>query len=122
MEIINQHCISAMNNLKSQAPSSYRAFSRTSNMRHAFRSKSTAVTYYDMVDKFSEFILQHVKVALTKGFDDDSKRVADYKHFFVLPTIRQWVVGFKIIYGALFGPESKSRIITEVFLYSYDKA
>jgi len=63
--------------------------------------------YEDKLEDFREFLTDHIHVALTKGFDDDTKRVAEYKHFFCLPTLGQWIEGFKKLSTELFSIDSK---------------
>ena len=54
-------------------------------------------TYRDLVEDFREFITAHTQLAHEKGFDDDSKHVAEHKHFFVMPTFTMWRKAFEAL-------------------------
>ncbi|XP_021949486.1 protein SMG8 isoform X1 [Folsomia candida] len=73
------------------------------------------VSYHTILNQFKEFILHHTRMALEKGFDDDSRRVAEHKHFFVVPTLGEWKIGFQILYDVLLNPGNKMKRVTEGF-------
>lgn len=85
-----------------------------SSMKQSFRAQPMSFTYNDILHQFRKFILHHTQLALEKGFEDDSRRVAEYKHFFVVPTLGEWKIGFQVLSDVLLNPDVKSRTIKEV--------
>ncbi|CAG7698435.1 unnamed protein product [Allacma fusca] len=55
-------------------------------------------TYRDTLEDFRDFITSHSRLAHKSGFDDDSKHVAEHKHFFVLPTFSMWRKAFSALF------------------------
>src|SRR5665811_911374 len=101
LEIINQACLNVKNSNKQTTGVLAHRSSSGSSIKNSFRLDPKAITYNDILKKFKAFLLTHTRMALTKGFDDDSRRVAEYKHFFVTPTFNQWKSAFQALSDCL---------------------
>ncbi|CAL8143601.1 unnamed protein product [Orchesella dallaii] len=93
--------------------------SRTSSntalpVKMSFRSEHDTLTYADSVNTFRSFILEHISLALDRGFDDDYRRVSGSKHFFVRPTLGQWEAAFAKLHRHLI-IEPSGRRVTEAY-------
>lgn len=84
------------------------------SVKHFFRSDPEVITYNDTMYKFKDFLMTHTRVAHEKGFDDDSKRVAGYRHFFVVPTIQQWAAAFTALKDGLLHSGISDTLALEV--------
>jgi len=80
-----------------------------SNMRHLCRPDVDTTTYSEMLMKFKQFVLRHTELAHKTGFDDDSRKVAGFRRFFVLPTFYQWTTAFSALSDVLLGNLNKHQ-------------
>jgi len=93
------------------------------SVKNPFRSDPELITYSDTMYKFKDFIMTHTRVAHEKGFEDDSKRVAGYRHFFVVPTIQQWESAFLALSDCLLFSNTERAVrevgrLTTLFYYA----
>jgi hypothetical protein len=86
--------------------------------RQLYRSEPDATTYSNTVSKFKKFLLHHIQLAQRKGFEDDSRRVAEHKHFFVRPTFDQWKSAFNVWNDCVFNPVYSDETINLVTNHS----
>ncbi|ODN03335.1 Protein SMG8 [Orchesella cincta] len=95
--------------------------SRTSSntalpVKMSFRTEHDTLTYADSVNTFRNFLIEHISLALDRGFDDDYRRVSGNKHFFVRPTLGQWEAAFAKLHRHLI-VEPTSRRVAEAYAH-----
>lgn len=85
-----------------------------------FRSNHSTLTYADQVASYRQFLQDnHLSLALNSvsGFDDDYRRVSGNKHFFVRPSLQQWISAYLKLHHFLIIEPSGSKRITEAYIH-----
>lgn len=118
LEIISETCAGTRTNSKLSVKDTTPPRLNTSVKQvFGFEPCGSAATYSDVLDKFKRFVCHHAKLAHKGGFDDNRHKAAEHKHFFVVPTLGEWKLGFQVTYETLFGSDIKSGTLQEVDVY-----